>query len=147
MLSRTRVTAPIDGFVVSGDLSQMLGAPVERGRVLFEIAPLSSYRVILQVDERDIRYVSVDQSGTLALTGIPDAQLGVTISNITSIATADEGRNYFRVEATLDDGDEKLRPGMEGVVRLTVGERKLAWIWTHDMLEWLQLTWWAWKPL
>jgi multidrug resistance efflux pump len=146
MLERTQISAPIDGFVVSGDLSQMLGAPVEKGRVLFEIAPLRSYRVILQVDERDIRYVHVDQPGTLALTGKPDARFDVNVSNITSIATADEGRNYFRAEATLDKGDEQLRPGMEGVVRLTGEKRKLAWIWTHSLVEWLQLTWWTWKP-
>jgi hypothetical protein len=40
--------------VVKGDLSQSLGAAVERGNVLFELAPLDSYRVIMKVDERDI---------------------------------------------------------------------------------------------
>jgi len=39
-LRRSRIVAPIDGLLVSGDLSQMLGAPVERGKTLFEIAPL-----------------------------------------------------------------------------------------------------------
>ena len=32
--------APIPGVIVSGDLSQAIGAPVERGQVLFELAPL-----------------------------------------------------------------------------------------------------------
>src|SRR5262249_18267949 len=49
-LRRLRITAPFDGYVVSGDLSQSLGAPVERGNVLFEIAPLNKFRVILKVD-------------------------------------------------------------------------------------------------
>src|SRR5262249_41167782 len=48
-LSRSAITAPFRGVVVSGDLSQMLGSPVEKGKVLFEIAPLESFRVILQV--------------------------------------------------------------------------------------------------
>ena len=51
-IKRTRVTAPFDSFVVTGDLSQALGSPVERGDIMFELAPLNSYRVILEVDER-----------------------------------------------------------------------------------------------
>ena len=53
-LSRTRVTAPFNGIVMSGDLSQSLGAPIEKGQVLFEVAPLDAYRLVLQVDERDV---------------------------------------------------------------------------------------------
>jgi len=60
-LARTRLHAPFDGILVSGDLSQSLGAPVQRGDLLFEIAPLGQYRVILEVDERDISEVSVGQ--------------------------------------------------------------------------------------
>src|SRR5262249_53011983 len=46
-LSRARILAPFDAIVVSGDLSQMLGSPVERGKTLFELAPLDSYRLII----------------------------------------------------------------------------------------------------
>jgi len=39
-LLRTKLMAPFSGVVVSGDLSQSIGTPVENGKVLFEIAPL-----------------------------------------------------------------------------------------------------------
>ena len=58
-LSRVQVAAPFDAVVVSGDLSQSLGVPVERGDVLFELAPLRGYRVILEVEERDIGQLQV----------------------------------------------------------------------------------------
>ena len=61
-LGRTTVTAPFDGVVVSGDLSQNLGAPVERGTILFEVAPLSEFRLVLKVDERDVAYRRVPVS-------------------------------------------------------------------------------------
>jgi multidrug resistance efflux pump len=53
-LARATLLAPFDGVVVSGDLNQLLGTPVEQGKLLFQIAPLDAYRVVLQVDERDI---------------------------------------------------------------------------------------------
>ncbi|MFQ5937794.1 MAG: HlyD family efflux transporter periplasmic adaptor subunit, partial [Acidiferrobacterales bacterium] len=109
-LSRTEIKAPFKGIIVSGDLSQSLGAPVETGQVLFEMAPLDAYRVVLRVDERDITAVSVEQSGQLALSSIPNERLSFTVEKITPVSVAEEGRNYVRVEARLDDPSERLRP-------------------------------------
>ena len=53
-LARIKLRSSIAGLVVSGDLSQLIGASVQRGQVLFEVAPLDSYRVILGVDEREV---------------------------------------------------------------------------------------------
>ena len=62
-LSRTRLLAPIDGIVIKGDLSQGLGAPVQRGDSLITIAPAEQYRLIINVDERDIAGVAPGQRG------------------------------------------------------------------------------------
>jgi multidrug resistance efflux pump len=145
-LARTRIVAPFDGTVVSGDLSQMLGTPVERGKVLFEIAPLDGYRVILQVDERDIGYIGIGQRGRLALAGLPAHPVGFIVTKVTPIATAEEGQNFFRIEAHLDDGSIQLRPGMEGVGKIEIGRASLFWIWTHPLVEWVRLSAWKWLP-
>ncbi len=145
-LSRTRLAAPFDAVVVSGDLSQMLGAPVERGKVLFELAPLDQYRVILRVDERDIGYVAPGQRGELALAGAMDANLPFLVKTVTSVSTAQDGRNFFRVEAQLDQPSKRLRPGMEGVGKISIGEQRLVWIWTRHFVNWARLTFWTWMP-
>lgn len=145
-LNRTQLVAPLDSVVVSGDLSQLLGAPVERGKVLFELAPLGSYRVILQVDDRDIGYISVGQAGELALAGVTDMTMPFTIKSVTSVSTPEEGRNYFRVEAEIQDSGDRLRPGMEGVGKISIGERRLIWIWTRNFVNWVRLTFWTWLP-
>lgn len=145
-LSRTRITAPFAGVVVSGDLTQSLGAPVSRGDVLFEIAPLNSYRVILKVDQLDISHLKVGQGGGLALAGFPGAPLRVKVQKITPVASAEQGQNLFRVEAALESRSDPLRPGMQGVAKIEVDERNLFWIWTHELLYWLKLWWWSWRP-
>ncbi len=146
-LKRIVVTAPFDGVVVSGDLSQSLGAPVERGDILFEVAPLNSYRVILKVDERDIGEVFQEQTGLLALTGMPGDVIEIHVDKITPISTAEEGRNYFRVEASLlVEPPAMLRPGMEGVGKIDAGSRRLVWIWTHKISSWFRMFFWSWWP-
>ncbi|HET9823427.1 MAG TPA: HlyD family efflux transporter periplasmic adaptor subunit [Burkholderiaceae bacterium] len=146
-LARATLVAPFDGLVVSGDLSQSIGSPVEQGKVLFEVAPLEGFRVVLQVDDRDIGRVAVGQSGALVLSSLPDQTLPFTISTVTPVATQQDGRNVFRVEARIDSpAAARLRPGMEGIGKVTVGERSLMWIWTHSFFDWLRLSLWNWMP-
>ena len=145
-IARARIVAPYDGIVVSGDLSQQIGSPVEAGKKLFEIAPLQAYRVILQVDEREIRHVHDGQNGQLVITGIAGDPLRFSVAKVTPVATAQEGKNFFRVEAKLAQAPERLRPGMEGVGKIEVGSRSLWWVLTHTFTEWLTLTLWTWLP-
>ncbi|NOY13019.1 MAG: HlyD family efflux transporter periplasmic adaptor subunit, partial [Deltaproteobacteria bacterium] len=145
-LARTRLLAPFAGLVVRGDLSQRLGGAVQKGEVLFEITPLNSYRVILEVDERRIADVHVGQSGILVLSSLPNEQYKFTVSKITPITTAEDGRNFFRVEAHLETVTESLRPGMEGIGKIFIDRRKLISIWSRDLVEWLQLWAWTWLP-
>ncbi len=143
-LSRTRLTAPISGVIVKGDLSQSLGSPVEQGEVLFEIAPLDEYRIILHVDERDIMELAESQQGKLALTAMAGETLPFRVSRITPVSAQEQGGNTFRVEAKLQETPQQLRPGMEGTGKIVIGQRRLIWIWTHSLMDWLRLTFWIW---
>jgi RND family efflux transporter MFP subunit len=145
-LSRSKVTAPFHGVIMKGDLSQSLGSPVERGQVLFEVAPLESYRIIVQVDERDITFIAVGQQGKLMLPSMPGDTMPLYIQKITPVSVAKEGRNYFRVEAQLENTSERLRPGMEGIGKVVIDERRFIWIWTRELLNWLMLKLWSWWP-
>jgi multidrug resistance efflux pump len=145
-LTRTRVTAPFDGVVTSGDLTQSLGAPVERGAVLYEVAPLSAFRIMLEVDERDVADVSVGQRGSLLLSAFPQEPIAFVVEKITPVSTAKEGRNFFRVEAKLTREERSLRPGMEGVGKIEIDRRRYLWIWTHDVWSSLRLWLWKWLP-
>ena len=145
-LARTQILAPFDGVIVSGDLTRTLGSPVERGQVLYKIAPLNDYRVVLEVDERDFSNVAIGQTGTLALAAAPNERLEIIINKITPVSTPEDGSNFFKVEASLASPPQHLRPGMQGVGKVEVGERRLIWIWTHRIVDWLRLWIWAWWP-
>ena len=145
-LSRTRLVAPFDALVVKGDLTQSLGAPVERGAVLFELAPLDVYRIILKVDERDIADVRVGQRGHLVLASMPQDAIPMEVKKVTPVSVADQGRNYFRVEAIAQGPGINLRPGMEGVGKIEVEQRKLFWIFTHKLVHWVRMWAWSWWP-
>ena len=145
-LSRTRIVAPFDGIIISGDLSQSVGATVERGQEFFKIAPLNAYRVILEVDDGDIEEIHVGQTGILRITSIPEDPLEFTVERITPVSEQHEGRNFFRVEARLHRVTERIRPGMKGVAKTNIEERLLIRIWTEGLVDWVGLTLWKWLP-
>jgi multidrug efflux pump subunit AcrA (membrane-fusion protein) len=145
-LSRSQIRAPFAGVVVAGDLSRSIGEPVERGEILFKVAPLEDYRIALSIDERDIAELKVGQQGELVLTSLPDLYLPLEVEKITPVASTAEGINVFRVEARLLDNIPGLRPGMTGTGKVNVGERRLVWIWTHRMFDWLRIFSWRWLP-
>lgn len=145
-LARAVIKAPFDGLVVSGDLSQKLGSPVERGAVLFEVAPLEGFRLVLKVDESDIAHVHPGQRGTLLNAALPNEPVGFTVTAVTPVANARDGRNTFRVEARLDATDVGVRPNMEGVGKIDVDRRSLLWIWTRQTMNAARLLAWSWLP-
>jgi hypothetical protein len=146
-LGRAQVVAPMDALVIQGDLTQIIGAPVKRGDTLLTLAPKGEYRIIVEVDERDISYVRLGQRGRLALTALPGETLNVTVQRITPVATITrDGRNVFDVEAKLDAGSTLPRHGLQGVAKLEADRHSLAWIAARRIVDWLRLSIWSWMP-
>lgn len=145
-LERAKVRAPIDGIVLSGDLSQTIGEPVKVGATLFELAPAGDFRLIINVDEFDVGNVAVGQTARAVLAALPEKTLNLTLTRVAPVLEAQGGRNSYRVEAGLQDPEPALRPGLVGRARIDAGERRVIWIWTHSFLTWLRLQLWAWIP-
>jgi len=143
-LQRTQIRAPFDAVVITGDLTQSLGAPVKKGESLMVLAPEHDFRVIIEVDERDVADVRIGQAGYLALSALPGDSFPLEVKRVTPVATPGEGRNYFEVEAQLEGDAGALRPGLLGVAKVEAGSRSLLWIWTHRIYDWVRLTAWSW---
>lgn len=145
-LARLDITAPTDGLVVSGDLSQRLGGPVTQGEVLFEIARLDDFRLRIDVSEYDLAPIRVGQTGTLVLNALPGQPVDFAVTVIASVSTPGNAENRFRLEATPDRLPPEARPGMQGVARIETGTAPVGWLWFRSTLRRAQLVLWRWWP-
>lgn len=147
-LARSQVIAPFDALVLKGDLQQQLGAPIKRGDLLLTLAPSREFRVMLEIDERDVASVQTGATGAVTLSALADRSLPLVVDRVLPVARAEGGRNIFDAEARLTGVDAAdsaaLRPGLQGVSRLAAGERALGWQLSHRLVDWLRLQWWAW---
>ena len=144
LLERMEITAPFDALITQGDLSQDLGLPISKGQVLFVLAPLEDYRLVLDVSEGDMSFIQTGQTGDLVLKAFPDQKVGFEITLITPVAEARDGKNLFRVEAQLESQSAAMQPGMEGLAKINISEQRLVWIWTRRLQDWVRLNIWKW---
>ena len=133
----------IDGVVIEGDLDDAEGASVRQGQVLFEVAPLESLKLKLDIPEEDIAFVDQRMMVTARLDGAPGKKYEALLAKIKPRASAESGENVFTAEASLTDIDGTLRPGMSGTAKVIGPTRPVGWIVFHrayrkvvDFIDW-----------
>jgi len=144
LIERGQLVSPVEGVIIAANPSHSFGSPVERGEVLFEIAQLTNFNLIMDVDERDIANVEEGGVGNLVLTARPQEPVPFLVKRIIPVSESEDGATTFRVEAELEDQPAWIRPGMSGISKIGVGERKLLWIWTHHIVNEIEMRWWRW---
>jgi len=141
-ISQAVMQAPFDALIVSGDLSQRIGALVRQGDVLFELSPRDRFRLAMFVDEFRINDIRQAQTGKLVLAALPDQKFSFNVTRINPMAEVFEGSTVYRVEAEFENNADLLRVGLEGVAQVYVDERLLISIWTRGVIDWMKLQLW-----
>jgi len=141
-ISQASLISPISGVVVEGDLKRQIGAPVKVGDVLFEVCPLESLRAELFVPEDQIKDIEEGQQGELATASYPGRRIKFIVERINPIAEVVNERNVFKVRVQLLDTYSWMRPGMEGIAKVSIGERRYIWIWSRKVVNWVRMKFW-----
>ena len=146
-IAESKMVADTDGVIVRADeLDTKRNLRVKEGDILMEIAPTTAYRAELAVSEKDIQDIieGGKQQVEFAASSFPGDEIIGHIDRVAAPGEAKEGDNVFKVYATIDKGQQRswIRQGMAGEARVDVGKRRLVWIWTHRLVEFLQLKLW-----
>ncbi|MEO9593135.1 efflux RND transporter periplasmic adaptor subunit [Rhodopirellula bahusiensis] len=135
------IRSPIDGVIVSGDWKQSEGAPLTRGETLFEIAPVGSMKVEIEIPEEEFAHVRPGMLAQVHTHAMPDRVMHGAITRVHPAATIRDSENVFLAEVTVNDQDGLLRPGMKGRATIYGNKRPIGWIVFHRpwnlMLRWL----------
>ena len=143
-LQQAQSRAPFDGVIVEGEKKDLLGAPVKKGDKIFRIAKIEGLYATLMVTERQMRHIQSGATGEVALLSHPDHNIPIRISAVIPVAQVkgQEG-NQFMIKAELLQAPQPWwRPGMTGLARIDVGDKNIAWILTHRVLDNLRLMFW-----
>jgi len=121
LLDKTRITAPVSGFVVYKQVSVgnerrrvQIGDSVWNRHGFMVIPDMTTMVADINVRERDIAKLAVGQVVTLWPDAFTDLSLRGEVEFVGTLATetAGAGANLFQVRILLDAVDPRLRPGM-----------------------------------
>lgn len=121
-LRKTKVTSPIDGTVLTLPVIEgqvvIAAASVNSGTTLMTVANLDKLLVQTHVNQVDVARLKVEQPVKLKVESLKDVVMNGKISFIAPIATVKTNVKGFDIEATIENPNARLRPGM--TVNLTI---------------------------
>lgn len=115
-LRKTKITSPIDGTVlvlpvIEGQVV-VAAASVNSGTTLMTVANLDKLLVQTHVNQVDVARLKVDQPVKLKADSLKDVNMSGKISFIAPVATVKNSVKGFDIEATIENPNARLRPGM-----------------------------------
>ena len=138
--------SPLSGMIISGDLSRSLGSTVKTGDLLFEVAPLDEYRLIILIDEKLVVDIKPGLTGVLTLKALHTDELTFVVDKVSPVFEENANSIAYRVEAQLDKKHPSLRPGMQGSAKIDIAQRSYGWIYLHELYYAVRLWLWSWLP-
>ena len=134
MLSKTEITAPIDGVITRLDAEQgemvVMGVQNQPGTILMTISDLSAVNAEVKVAEADVMRLSQGFASTVTLEALPLQKFTGRVVEIGASALPQVGTQAaareFRVKVRLDGPASSLRPGLTCDTEILVAERKNA---------------------
>ena len=124
-LEHTRITAPVDGVVVSRaiDVGQTVAASLQ-APVLFTIAQdLTKMQVETSVDEADIGRIKLEDRANFTVDAFPGDTFSGTVTQIRKAALVVQNVVTYTVVVAVNNPAGKLLPGMTANVKLVVAEK------------------------
>lgn len=119
-LQNTTVTSPVNGFVGKRNVDP--GAMVSQNTPIASVVDISRLKMVVNVVEKDIRLVTVGDSGDVDVDAYPGEKFRGRIARVAPVL--DPATRTATMEIEILNGDMRLKPGMYARVSLVVEERK-----------------------
>jgi RND family efflux transporter MFP subunit len=118
-LQNTVVTSPVDGYVGKRNVDP--GAMVSQNTPIASVVDISKLKMVVNVVEKDIRLVTVGDSGDVDVDAYPGEKFQGRVARVAPVL--DPATRTATMEIEIANNDKRLKPGMYARVSLTVEER------------------------
>jgi RND family efflux transporter MFP subunit len=140
-LTNLEIRSPITGIVIVGDLEKAVGAPLEMGQTLFEVAPLNKMVAEVRIPEADFNYVTTAMPVKLKIDALPFETISGVIQRVHPSTEVIDDQSVFVADVVLDNSKGQLRPGMSGSAKINSGWSPTLWNLFHR--PWESVRYWT----
>ncbi len=142
-IDASQIRAATSGIVIGSELTDLPGRLMAVGEPILAIADPSSLALELHVPEGRVADLVSGAKLRFASHARPESPGYTTLDRVAPASVERSGRAVFVAEATLPTTQQDwLRPGMEGVAMVEVGERSNWWLMAHRVTNAARLRFW-----
>lgn len=125
-LDKTKIKAPIDGIVLSKNVSpgQMVKYLADSGPLFTIASDLKKLTLIIHVSEADTGKTSLGQSVNFKVSAYPEELFSGKVTKISHSPNKDKDIVTYDVTAEVDNSKLKLKPGMTAEVKIIISDKK-----------------------
>jgi len=117
-LDKTVLRAPFDGVIANRYVDPF--TEVTRGQKLFDVYENTGMEVAISIPEDAIDDIYMEQNGEIQFAVIADKTYQGVVTEISKVAGT---ANAFPIKLTVEDPDQRIRPGMTARVTLVLSDR------------------------
>lgn len=145
-LQRTRILAPMDGTVVTGDLHLRVGDYLKVGDAFLEIEQTDVVTATIAIPEADIAFIKPGQPVRLRAASQSDMEVTGEIRQVAPVAEDAGYGRIVRATAVFPNPDGLLRSSMTGWAKIE-GDEMLAWqAYLRTIVRFVKIDVWSWIP-
>jgi RND family efflux transporter MFP subunit len=143
-LERTHLRALLDGWVTTPHVEDLTGRRLAPGDTFAEVADSSEARVDVAIDESEISLLRPGASAAIKVEGFPTQTFRGNVAVVSPKSQADGDLRFFYARIDVPNPDGRLRPGMQGRGKISVGWHPIGYVLFRGPFLWFYAKLWSW---
>src|SRR5271163_2200264 len=143
-LEKTHLRSLLDGWVTTPHVEDLTGRHLAAGDTFAEVADSSEARVDVAVDESEVSLLRPGAAAAIKVEGFPTQTFRGQGAVISPKSQAEGDARYFYARVDVPNPDGRLRPGMQGRGKISVGWHPIGYVLFRSPFMWFYSKLWSW---
>jgi len=142
-LDKTRLRALFSGWITTPRIEESRGRHLAAGDTLAELVDSTRATADVAMDESELPLVLQGAKAAVKLDSFPTTTFRGVVEVLSPKSRLDGDNRYFDARVNLPNPDGRLRPGMQGIGKITIGWRPIGYVLFRRPALWVYSKLWS----
>ncbi len=144
LMNRLTIRAPFDGVITTPHVEDSVGRHLAHGDTFGDIVATSHVTVDVGIPESDVSLVQKGDSAAIKLESFPVHTFHGVVAVVSPRGEVEADHRVFVARVDVPNSDGLLRPGMQGLGKVSVGWHPAGYVLFRGVTMWIWTKLWSW---
>jgi RND family efflux transporter MFP subunit len=144
LMNRLTIRAPFDGVITTPHVEDSVGRHLAHGDVLGDMVETSHVTVDVGIPESDVSLVQKGDRAAIKLESFPVHTFHGVVAVVSPRGEIEADHRVFVARVDVPNSDGLLRPGMQGLGKVSVGWHPAGYVLFRGIAMWIWTKLWSW---